>query len=240
MKPENLVLVNSEGIRTDGRKTDELRNVKIIVGYLKRANGSVYYEQGKTKIIAAVFGPTEAHPRHLALPDRAILRVRYHMAPFSTEERKSPAPTRREIELSMVVRNALEPIVMSELFPRCLIDIFIEVIQADAGTRAAGVTAASLALADAGIPLKSLAACCAVGKADGKVILDLNDVEDKYGEADLPVAYLPTLNVISLLQMDGKMKIDEFREGLSIAINGCMKLYQEQVNALKEKYRSNM
>jgi exosome complex component RRP41 len=240
MKPDGLVLVKDDGTRTDGRNVNDLRNIEIIVGYLKHANGSVYFEQGKTKILAAVFGPGEAHPRHLSISDRAILRVRYHMAPFSTEERKSPVPSRREIELSMVMRNALEPIVMTELFPRALIDIFVEVIQADAGTRAAGVTAAALALADAGIPLRSLVASCAAGKADGKVILDLNDVEDKYGQADLPIAYLPVLNKISLLQMDGRMKTDEFKTALSMAINGCMKIYQVQVSALKDKYRSTL
>ncbi|MEM2922105.1 MAG: exosome complex exonuclease Rrp41 [Candidatus Bathyarchaeia archaeon] len=236
MKPEGLVLINNEGLRTDGRAPNELRKTEIILGYLKHANGSVYYKQGNTKIVAAVFGPSEAHPRHLALPDRAILRVRYHMAPFSVEERKSPAPTRREVELSMVIRNALEPIVISELFPKTLIDVFIEVIQADGGTRGAGVTAAALALADAGIPLRSLVAACAAGKVDGRVVLDLNDLEDKYGEADMPVAYLPTLNKISLLQMDGKMRIDEFKEALSIAINGCMMLYQTQVGSIRNKY----
>ncbi|MEM0162307.1 MAG: exosome complex exonuclease Rrp41, partial [Thermoproteota archaeon] len=108
-------LINEQGIRTDGRGIDDLRPIKITLGYLAHANGSVLYEQGKNKILAAVFGPSEVHPKHAELPDRAILRVRYRMAPFSTEERKSPAPTRREIELSMVIRNALESVVLTEL-----------------------------------------------------------------------------------------------------------------------------
>jgi len=229
-------LINEQGIRTDGRGVDDLRPIKITLGYLTHANGSVLYEQGKNKILAAVFGPSEVHPKHTELPDRAILRVRYRMAPFSTEERKSPAPTRREIELSMVIRNALESVVLTELFPRTVIDIFVEVLQADAGTRVAGVTAAALALADAGIPMRGITAGCAVGKADGKIVCDLNDIEDKEGEADMPVAYIPTLNKISLLQMDGLMTQEEFKQALSKAINSAMKVYQLQVNALKTKY----
>jgi len=236
MTEEKTKLIDEEGLRTDGRKPDELRPIRIELGYLKHADGSALYEQGKCKILVAVFGPSEVHPKHIELPDRAILKVRYHMAPFSVDERKSPAPSRREMELSMVVRNALEPIVMTELFPRTVIEIFIEILQADGGTRVAGLTAAALALADAGIPLRGLVAGCAVGKADGTMVLDLNDIEDKEGDADMPIAYIPTMNKVSLLQMDGLLTRDEFRQGISMAINGSMRIYALQAAALKSKY----
>jgi len=233
------ILIDENGIRTDNRRVDELRPIKIEVGMLANANGSVYFEQGKCRILAAVYGPHEAHPRHLALPDRAILRCRYHMAPFSVTERKNPAPSRREIELSKVIREALEPLVMCELFPRTMIDVFIEILQADGGTRCAGLTAASLALADAGIPLRGLVSACAAGKVDGQIVLDLNDTEDKEGEADVPVAFIPQLNVFSLLQMDGLMTVDEYKGALSLALQGCRKLYDMQIEALKKKYLEN-
>lgn len=233
---EHVVLFNEDGSRTDGRGLDELRPIRIKVGVLSNAQGSAYIEQGKNKILAAVYGPKEALPKHISLPDRCILRCRYHMAPFSTTERKSPAPSRREIELSMVLRNALEPLVMTSLFPRTVIDIFIEVLQADGGTRCAGLTAAVLALADAGIPLRGLAAACAAGKADGKVIVDLNDLEDKYGEADMPIAYNPTLDGITLLQMDGIMSKEEVEQALSLAITATQKMHKMQVDALRERF----
>ncbi|MBO3768933.1 MAG: exosome complex exonuclease Rrp41 [Thermoproteota archaeon] len=233
---EKISLFKEDGRRLDDRAPDELRPIKIKVGVLSNAQGSAYIEQGKNKILAAVYGPKEALPKHISLPDRCILRCRYHMAPFSTPERKSPAPSRREIELSMVIRNALEPLVMTSLFPRTVIDIFIEVLQADGGTRCAGLTAAVLALADAGIPLKGLTAACAVGKADGKVIVDLNDLEDKYGEADMPIAYNPTLDGITLLQMDGIMSKEEIEQALSLAITATQKIHKMQVEALKERF----
>lgn len=206
------------------------------VGVLSNADGSAYIEQGKSKVLAAVYGPRELHPRHLALPDRAILRCRYHMAPFSVEERKSPAPTRREIELSKVVREALEPAIFLEKFPRTAIDVFIEVLQADGGTRCAGTTVAALALADAGIPMRDLVAACAAGKVDGVLVLDLNDIEDKEGEADMPVAYMPNLGLISLLQMDGTLTIEEFNQALNLALEGCKQIYMLQKEALKAKH----
>ncbi len=233
---EKIKLINEKGLRTDGRKPDELRPIKIEVGVLSNADGSAYIEQGKSKILAAVYGPREVHPRHLALPDRALLRCRYHMAPFSVEERKSPAPSRREIELSKVIRESLEPAVFLERFPRTSIDLFVEVLQADGGTRCAGATAAALALADAGIPMRDLVAACAAGKVDGVLVLDLNDIEDKEGEADLPVAYMPNLGVVSLLQMDGLLTLDEFKEALNLAIEGCKQIYELQKEALKAKY----
>ncbi|MFQ5999194.1 MAG: exosome complex exonuclease Rrp41 [Candidatus Bathyarchaeia archaeon] len=233
-KPEKLI--DKDDIRIDGRKLDELRPVKIEIGVLANADGSAYIEQGKNKILAAVYGPKEVHPRHLALPDRAVLRCRYHMAPFSVDERKSPAPSRREIELSKVIREALEPSVFVEYYPRTSIDIFIEVLQADGGTRCAGITVASLALADGGIPMRDLVVACAAGKVDERLVLDLSDLEDKGGEADVPLALMPNLNAITLLQMDGSLTIDEFEKVVNLALDGCRHLYTLQKEALKSKY----
>jgi exosome complex component RRP41 len=235
---DKIVLVNEEGIRTDGRKVTDLRPIKLEVGVLGNADGSAYIEMGKNKILAAVYGPREAHPRHLALPDKALLRCRYHMAPFSVEERKSPAPSRREIELSKVIRESLEPAIFLEKFPRTSIDIFIEVLQADGGTRCAGVTVASLALADAGIPMRDLIVACAAGKIGDQMVVDLNDVEDKEGEADVPVAYMPSFDAVSLLQMDGQLTTEEFQQAVTLALDGCKQIHILQKEALKAKYQS--
>jgi exosome complex component RRP41 len=235
-KPEQVSLLDKNGLRVDGRRLDELRPLRLEVGILDKADGSAYIEHGKNKILAAVYGPREAHPKHIALADRAVVRCRYHMAPFSTDERKSPAPSRRELELSKVIRESLEPAIMSEYFPRATIDLFIEVLQADAGTRCAGITAASLALADAGIPMRELVAACAAGKVAGKVALDLSDIEDKQGDADLPVAYMPKSNVIGLLQMDGSMTEEEFKQALDLSLNACRQIYDMQREALRQKY----
>ncbi|HML03861.1 MAG TPA: exosome complex exonuclease Rrp41 [Candidatus Bathyarchaeia archaeon] len=233
---EKEKLIDKEGKRVDGRQLEELRPIRFEIGLLSSADGSAYIEQGKCKILAAVYGPREAHPKHLALPDRALLQCRYHMAPFSVEERKSPAPSRREVELSKVIREALEPAVFLEYYPRSSIDLFIEVLQADGGTRCAGISVAALALADAGIPMKDLVVACAAGKAGGKLVLDLSDAEDKLGEADVPVAFMPTLDAVTLLQMDGNLSMEEFEQAMNLALNGCKEIYKLQKEALKAKY----
>jgi len=231
-------LIDKKGLRLDGRKPDELRPIKIEVGVLSNADGSAYIEQGKNKILAAVYGPKELHPKHLALPDRMVLRCRYHMAPFSVQERKSPAPSRREVELSKVIRESLEPAVFVEYYPRTAVDVFIEVLQADGSTRCTSITAASLALADAGIPMRDLVAACSAGKVEDMIVLDLMDLEDKVGTADVPVAYMPNLGVITLLQMDGILTSEEFEKAVNLAIDGCKKIYAMQREALKAKYTS--
>jgi len=233
-KPEKLI--DKKGIRLDGRKADELRPLKIEVGVLPNADGSAYIEHGKNKILVGVFGPREMHPKHLSQSDRMVIRCRYHMAPFSVQERKSPAPSRREVELSKVIRESLEPSVFVDLYPRSGIDVFIEVLQADGGTRCASITAASLAIADAGIPLRDLVVACAAGKIDDTVVLDLYDAEDKLGVADVPVAYMPNLNAVTLLQMDGVLTPKEFENAMNMAIDGCKKIYPIQKEALRAKY----
>jgi len=233
-KPEKLI--DKKGLRLDGRKADELRPIKLEVGVIPNADGSAYVEHGKNKILAAVYGPREVHPKHLALQDRTVLKCRYHMAPFSVQERKSPAPSRREVELSKVIRESLEPAIFMEYYPRTMIDVFVEVLQADGGTRCASITAAALALADSGVPMKDIVVACAAGKIDDTVVLDLMDAEDKLGAADVPVALMPNQNAVTLLQMDGILTQEEFEKAVNMALEGCKQIYSMQKEALKKKY----
>src|SRR2546427_9922512 len=110
------------------------------------------------------------------------------MWPFSPDTRKNPAPSRREVEISKVMRESLEPALLLEDYPRTAIDVFVEVLQSDGGSRCAGINAASVALADAGINMRDLIAACAAGKVAGQIVIDVDDTEDKEGQADLPVA----------------------------------------------------
>ena len=172
-------------------------------------------------------------------PDTGILRVRYHMEPFSVGERKNPAPSRREIEISKVITEALKPAVILEKFPRTAIDVYLEILQADGGTRCAALAAASVALADAGIPMRDLVSACAAGKAADTLILDVNNEEDQAGQADMPIGYMPNLGKITLLQLDGVLTTDEFKKCIELGLEGCKQVYEIQKNALREKYFSS-
>jgi exosome complex component RRP41 len=232
----DIKLIDENGVRLDGRKPDELRPIKIEAGVLKNADGSAYVEIGKNKVLAAVYGPRECHPRHLQNPAKAIIQCKYNMMAFSVSDRKRPGPDRRSVEISKIISEALEHVVFTEYFPRTSIDVFIEILQANAGTRCAGLTAASVALADAGIPMRDLVPSIAVGKADDQILLDLNKEEDNFGQADVPMALVPKTDEVVLLQMDGHMTKDEFSTALDMGVKACHEIYEMQKEALRKKY----
>jgi len=232
MKKKDDIKLVVDGKRLDGRGFNELRKITMKVDILKNATGSAYIEWGKNKVIAAVHGPRVLHPKFLRDPTKALLRCVYNLAPFSVDERKRPGPDRRSVEISKVTTEALSSVVLLERFPDTVIDVFIEILQADAGTRCAGINAASLALADAGIPMKDLVSACAAGKIENEVVLDLSKEEDNYGECDLPIALIPRKKEYILLQMDGKLTKEEFHKALKLATDGAMKLYEMQKEAL--------
>lgn len=236
MAEDKPKFIDSKGKRLDGRKPNELRPIKLEANVLKRADGSAYLEWGNNRVMAAVYGPRECHPRHLQDPTRALVRCRYNMASFSVGERKRPGPDRRSTEISKVISEAFTSVVFVEQFPRASVDVFIEILQADAGTRCAGLTAATVALADAGIPMRDLVAACAFGKVGGTVVLDLDKEEDNYGEADVPMAIIPRTEEVVLLQMDGHLTVKEFEKGFKLGVDACKEIYAIQKEALKSRY----
>jgi exosome complex component RRP41 len=230
------VLLSPDGLRIDGRKLDELRPLKIEAGALHQADGSAFVEWGANKVLAAVYGPREVHPRHLQQNHKAVIQCRYNMAAFSVDERKRPGLDRRSQEISKVIGEAFESVVFAEEFPRTSIDVYIEVLQANAGTRCAGLVAASVALADAGIPMVDLLPAVAVGKVGGAIALDLKKEEDNFGEADLPMALVPQSGRLVLLQMEGHMTEAELAQALDLGVKGCREIYERMKQALRDRY----
>ncbi|MDO8634137.1 MAG: exosome complex exonuclease Rrp41 [archaeon] len=234
---DSVEYVNSKGNRLDGRKVDELRPIKIQVGVIPEANGSAFIEWGQNKVFAAVYGPKECLPKHLANPYKAVLRCNYRMASFSVPDRKNPKPGRREIEISKVCAEALSRAVFLEKFPGTLIGVEIEVIDSNAGTRVAGLTAASVALADAGLPMRDLVCATSVGKAGGKIMVDLTKEEEDAPDAvDIPIGVLPSTGEVVLLQLDGLISKKEFNEALKLGFAAVSKVHGLQVEAIKKKY----
>ena len=235
-KDEKIVYVKN-GKRLDGRKVDETRPLKIEAGVLDNADGSARLEWGQNKVLVGVYGPREALPKHTQDPLKARVNLVYRMATFSVPDRKNPRPARREIEISKVCSEALERAVFIERFPNTTIDVFVEIFDSNAGTRAAGLTAASVALADAGIPMRDLVAATGVGKAGGEIILDLNKEEEDAPDAvDIPIAIMPRTEEIVLLQMDGLLTKDEWKKAYELGVKGCKQVYEIQKQALRKKY----
>lgn len=234
---EEIQYLSKQGKRLDGRKVDELRPISIQTNVLHNAEGSAYIEWGQNKALVGVYGPREALPQHIQDPTKALVNFVYRMATFSVPDKKMPKPGRREIEISKVLGEALERAIFLEKFPNTTIDIYAYIFDSNAGTRITALTAAAVAVADAGIPMRDLVSGVAVGRAGGQLMLDLTKEEEDAPDAvDIPVAILPNSEEIVLLQMDGLMKKEEMKKALEMGLQGCKQVYDLQKQSLKERY----
>ncbi len=230
-------LIMKDGTRTSGRTLTDIRDLKITCGVLKQANGSALIEWGNNRIIAAVYGPKEVFPKHMTDPYKAVVNARYVMTPFcSLEEHGRAGPNRRSIEISKVAKHVFENTILTNQFPKTQIDIHMEVLQSDGGTRIAAITAASVALVDAGIPVKDLVCGVAVGKIDGKLAVDIDKIEDNYGESDAAIVISPRTGDVLLMQLEGILTPDEVRQSVKLAQEASLKVREKQAAALAEKY----
>lgn len=224
--------------RPDGRKLEEIRPMTAKIGVVPNADGSAIFSFGKTVAIAAVYGPRLLHPQHMQDPKSAVLRVNYDLLSFSVSDRKKPGPSRRSQEISKVTEWALSPALDLKEFPNTVIDVQIYILQANASTRVAGINAASMALAQAGIPMKDLVCAVSVGKMDKDLVLDVDDEEEHFedgeGATDMATARLANSDKWTLLQLDGKIQPDLYPKALGMADKAFTKIYEVQKKALKE------
>lgn len=224
--------------RVSGRSLTELRKMTAKVGVVPNADGSAMFAFGDTVAIAAVYGPRLLHPQHMQNPATGILRVNYDLLSFSVYDRKKPGPSRRSQEISKVTEWALAPVLDLKEFPNTVIDVQIYILQADAGTRTAGINAASLALAHAGIPMKNLVCSVALGKLDKDFVVDVDKNEEDFeggeGPTDFPIAKIGLTDNYSLLQLDGKIQPDKVHKIMELAEKSCKEIYEVQKKALKE------
>jgi len=224
--------------RYSDRKMTEVRVMKAKVGVVPSADGSAIFETGRTKAIAVVRGPRTLHPQHMQNAETGVLRVNYGMMPFSVEDRIRPGPNRRSEEISKVTEWALSSVIDLSGFPNTVVDVFIQIPQADAGTRVAGINAAAMALAHAGIPMREMVSAIGVGKIDKTLVVDLDKYEDSLfhdgeGSTDIPVVLTSRGKEIALLQLDGKISIPEFKEVVEMSKKACEDILKVQMDALK-------
>lgn len=226
--------------RTDGRKIDEIRPMSAKVGVVPNADGSAMFSFGGTIAIAAVYGPRKMHPQHKQDPEKGTLRCNYNMLSFSVSDRIRPGPSRRSTEISKITEWALEPTLMIKSYPNQVVDVHINIIQADASTRCAGINAAAMALAHAGIPMKGLVSSVSMGKLDKQLVVDVDkneeDWEEGEGATDIPITMTQD-GKITHLQLDGKITGSELKEAISMGEKALKQVYEVQKKALKESVK---
>jgi len=229
--------MTTEFKRPDGRKINELRKITAKVGVVPNADGSAIFGFGDTVAIAAVYGPKKMHPQHSQYPEKGTLRCTYNMLSFSVTERIRPGPSRRSQEISKITEWALQPVVMIDDFPGNVVDVHINVIQANASTRCAGINAAVMALAHAGIPMKNMVTSVSIGKLDKQLVTDLikeeEDWEEGEGPTDIPIT-LTDDGKITHIQLDGNIPMKQLMETFELAKEAGKQIHEAQVKALKE------
>ncbi|KAL3184895.1 hypothetical protein MRX96_030788 [Rhipicephalus microplus] len=211
-----LELLSDEGYRLDGRKPFEQRKIACRLGVFTQADGSAYIEQGNAKVLAAVYGPHEPRgSRSRSFHDRVLVNCQFSMATFSTLERKRrPRGDKKSQEMTLHIQQAFEASILTQLYPRSQIDIFVEVLQSDGGTLSVCINAATLALIDAGIALKDYVCACSVGFVD--------------------VAVLPKSQQMVLLEMTSRVHVDNLQKMLDAAVKGCIDVHAILDSQVKE------
>lgn len=228
--------------RPSKRKNNEPRAMEAEAGIIKKADGSARFKIGNTEAYAAVYGPRELHPRFLQDPKKGVLRCNYSMMPFSGDgTRVRPGPSRRSKEISLVTEKALLPVVDLSDYPNAVVDVFIELPQTNAGSRCAGICAAAIALADAGITMKDMVASISVGMVRDTIVVDLDGEEEHLDDneaADIPIAMIPSTDEITLLQLDGIITKDNLKEAIRLVKPVLLDIAKVQQDALKKKYET--
>nr|XP_033788899.1 exosome complex component RRP41 [Geotrypetes seraphini] len=222
-----LELLSDQGYRLDGRKAVELRKIRARMGVFAQADGSAYIEQGNTKALAVVYGPHEIRgSRSKALHDRAVVNCQYSMATFSTGERKRrPHGDRKSSEMTLHLKQTFEAAILTQLYPRSQIDIYVQILQADGGNYCACVNAATLAIMDAGIPMRDYVCACSTGFIEDTPLVDLSYIEEAAGGPQLALALLPKSEQIALLEMNSRLHEDHLEKVLDAASKACRDVY---------------
>ncbi|MCH5160002.1 MAG: polyribonucleotide nucleotidyltransferase [Clostridiales bacterium] len=236
----------NDGIRPDGRKLTEIRPIWCEAGILPRVHGSGVFTRGMTQVITTATLGTISEVQKLENLDDTDTYKRYmhqyNMPGYSTGEAKPlRSPGRREIGHGALAERALEPVIPSEAdFPYAIRTVS-EVVSSNGSTSQASICGSTLALMDAGVPIKAPVAGIAMGlmkSEDGKKVAILSDIqglEDFLGDMDFKVA--GTTQGITAIQMDIKIKgIDEniLRTALEQARQGRLFILEQMLKVLPE------
>ncbi|WP_436663488.1 polyribonucleotide nucleotidyltransferase [Alicyclobacillus acidoterrestris] len=241
LKEEVRSAILNEGIRPDGRKLTEIRPISCEVGVLPRTHGSGLFTRGQTQALSVcTLGAMGDEQMLDGLEIEASNRYMHHynFPPFSVgEARPLRAPSRRDIGHGALGERALDPVIPSpEEFPYA-IRVVSEILESNGSTSQASICGSTMALMDAGVPIKAPVAGIAMGlvKEDDKVAIlsDIQGLEDHLGDMDFKVA--GTENGVTALQMDIKIKgidRDILERALSQAHEGRLFILGKMMEAI--------
>lgn len=179
-------LISPQGLRVDGRRQNELRQISIKLGVLERCDGSAFYMHGNTKVIASISGPKNPSKSHGKKDESFYFNVRVKFATFSKngERQRQMKNSKKLSEFELNLKNIFKSVILVDKYEKSQLDLNIEILQTDGGSEiSAAVNAATLALIDAGICMKEyICACTASLTTEGIPLLDVSHLEEISGE----------------------------------------------------------
>jgi len=224
-------MILDEGVRADGRSTDQIRPITIEVGTLPRTHGSCLFTRGETQALVVTTLGTKADEQRIEELEGQSWKsymLHYNFPPFSVgETRPIRGPGRREIGHGALAERAVEPVIPSDTTFPYTIRIVSDILESNGSSSMASVCGASMSLMDAGVPIKAPVAGVAMGliKEGEKVavLTDILGVEDHLGDMDFKVT--GTKDGITAFQMDtkiGGISFDIMKDALERARQGRM------------------
>ena len=253
-------LLSLSNLRSDGRKPSELRRLRVHLGCIQDTGtavcgGAAIIEMGLTMVVATVRGPLDCTRRSDEIHDRAILEVLVQSAPFGSggPDRRitNPHTDRRLIEISNLVQRSLEAAILLQLHPKSRIQIHILILADDGGKLCAAINAATLAVMDAGIPMKDFCVACTAGLSSSSSssssdpdttapLIDLNKREESSSSGQpavvLPCAMLPQRGTVVMAQCEARLPdIDTLQRVQMAAMEGCRAVFEILQAAIRER-----
>lgn len=249
-------LLALSNLRNDGRKPDEVRRMRVQMGTNTSTTsdggigGSALVEMGLTSALATVRGPMACARRSDELPDRAMVDVSIKAVPFapSSGDRRvtNPNTDRRLIEMTHLLKRALEATILLQLYPKSRIQVQVVILADDGGRLPAAINAASIALVDAGIPVKDILCSCSAGYAsrgtsiNEMTLVDLNRQEESsyagQNAVCLPCAMLPQRGTVVMAQCEARLPdFAAMDRVLEAAMDGCRTVFEIMQAAIRER-----
>ncbi|KAK9857944.1 hypothetical protein WJX84_010501 [Apatococcus fuscideae] len=216
-RPVNTIV---HGTRLDGRGPEEFRPIFFSTGVIPQATGSAYAELHNTKLMVGIYGPRPSD-RWVGFSEEGRLDCDVKMAPFSSWQRTKWGQSPDERAMAGLLGVALEAGVQRSAFPKATVDVQCLILEAGGSELAVAIAAASLALADAGIPMRDLITSCTVSRVDNQLLLDATSDEAFQEDGGVLLAMLPSLGQVTQLLVKGEWAGSELEEAVQLSMSGC-------------------
>lgn len=230
-------LISVEGYRQDGRKADELRHFRVSFNVVPDADGSCYIEHGNCKLLASIYGPYEGETR--SNQDQAVITCDFSMTSYCVSERRLRTfGDAKSQKLQMAIQRVFQQAVNTESYPKSQIDIYLKLIQSDGNDYCPCVNAATLALINAGIPMKDFVCASTVGYIQSKCLIDLNQQEEQQKSPQLTLTSMPQRDDIVGLSCESRVHHDIYNDMLDAATRANVQLFERMKEAVLTQLKS--